>query len=162
MNEEYHDVRNQEEPAGTAYTRWSSFEKEVLEKVNNPVECRKLILLRQEEIDDEADEADLVASYFRQIIRMKKHDPDHCCVYWPTAEIVDVVAKATGEKKKLTKVTPYLKELRIPELAYTHKNGAPGWIWRGHKASVNKSSAVFSTLGLNHDHDDEEEVAHRE
>lgn len=127
-------------------TRWAAFEAAVLSKVSNPQKCLETILRRQQEVDDETTESDLVAEHFREVLRDQKCDPDTCCVYWTTAEMANMLNAAIGVKTPINKVTPFLRILAIPELKYSKKDGKPGWVWRGAKAKPNQSSAVFAKL----------------
>ena len=54
----------------THYTRWATWERDVLSKVVNPAGIQKLVQRRQREIDDDATEMALVRSYFRDKIAM--------------------------------------------------------------------------------------------
>jgi hypothetical protein len=127
------------------YTRWAAFEDAVLAKVKGPDRCRELIRKRQAEVDDEANEADLVAAHFRLELREHDLDPARCCVFLSTAEVAEWLA-AAGIKIALNKITTYLNTLTIPELRYTKKNGVPGWVWRGPKAEKKARAVMFSRL----------------
>lgn len=128
------------------FTRWGPFEGAVLAKLKKPARISRLIAKRQTDVDDESNEADLVASYFRRKLGNNRLDPSSCCVFLTTAEVTEFLIIATGTKIPVTRATPYLKNLVIPELAYTKKNGVPGWVWRGPKAGKKQRSVVFAKL----------------
>jgi hypothetical protein len=129
-----------------AYTRWAAFERAVLSKVADPQKCRETILRRQQEVDADANESDLVAAYFRVQLRKRELDPETCVIYWTTAEVTEWLAAATGTKLPVNKATPYLRTLSIAELRYTKKTGVPGWVWRGRKAGKAQQPIVYSKL----------------
>jgi hypothetical protein len=131
---------------GGTFSRWAKFEEAVLAKVEDPEKCKKVIALRQAQIDDDANEADLVAAYLRAQLREQKEDPETCCVFMTTPEITKWLQDAIGSKLPINKATPYLRTLAIPELRYSKKDGVPGWVWRGRKAPVGATAKVFSKL----------------
>jgi hypothetical protein len=136
----------QEEEA--SFTRWALFEAAVLMKVEYPEQCRKVILKRQSQIDDDANEADLVAAHIRTQLREKRLQPDSCCVFLTTAEITKWLQEALGNKYfPINKATPYLRALCIPELRYSKKEGVPGWVWRGLKTKPGKAAEMLSKVG---------------
>jgi hypothetical protein len=128
------------------FSRWALFEKEVLAKVKDPEKCKAVIAQRQAHIDDDSHEADLVAAYIRLRLCDERQNPDSCCFFFTTAEITTWLQQATGTKLPINKATPFLRHLSIPELTYSKKNGVPGWVWRGRKASKEQKSIVFSKL----------------
>jgi hypothetical protein len=130
-----------------AFSRWAQFEAQVLSKVKNPRGCMKVIAQRQEQVDDDTNEADLVAAYIRKILVDATHDPDTCCVFFTTAEITPWIQEATGMKGLPTnKTTAYLRRLGIRELRYSKKDGAPGWVWSGRAMKVGQTAKAFSPL----------------
>jgi hypothetical protein len=139
-------VEASREEMSTPFTRWSAFEAAVLAKLCDPDSCRETILRRQGEVDDETNEAELVASHFRSELRVRGQDPAACCVFLTTGEATEWVQEATGAKIPITRTTPYLRTLAIVELRYTKKNGVPGWIWKGLKAGRKDKSVPLSTL----------------
>src|SRR4051794_7800276 len=85
-----------EEPA--SFSRWAMFEKGVLSKVEHTEECKQVIAERQAQVDDEANEADLVAAHFRAQLREHRLDPETCRVFFTTAELTEWLVQATGMK----------------------------------------------------------------
>ena len=131
-----------------SFSRWAAFEKAVLSKLNEPRECLRVIAQRQQQIDDDSNEADLVAAYIRKRLTDHNLDPDTCHVYMTTAEITDWLREAIGTKLPVNKATPFLRALAIVELRYTKRNGAPGWAWRGRNSKDTKGASVLSRLGI--------------
>ena len=133
------------------YSRWAAFEEQVLARVEDPEKCMEVIARRQSQVDADSNEADLVAAYFRQQLHEARQDPQRCCVFLSTAEITKWLQEAIGSKLPINKTTPYLRALGIPQLRYTKKNGAPGWVWRGAKAPVGATAKAFRTLDCDPD-----------
>jgi hypothetical protein len=134
----------QDEPA---FSRWALFEGAVLSKVEDPAKCKRVIAQRQSQVDDDSNEADLVAAYIRKKLRDKQQNPGTCCIFFTTAEITAWLQEATGTKLAINKATPYLRTLAIAELRYTKKNGVPGWVWRCPEGRPGKAATMFSKLG---------------
>ncbi len=132
-----------------AFSRWALFEGAVLSKVANTEKCKTVIAQRQIQVDDDSNEADLVAAHLRQKLHDKKQNPDTCCLFFTTAEITTWLQEATGNKYlPINKTTPYLRTLAIAELRYTKKNGVPGWVWRGRKGKPGQTATMFSKIGI--------------
>jgi hypothetical protein len=115
--------------------RWPTWQREVLAKVERPDECEQLNLLRQRDMDDDAQEQDLVVAHFRKCLADKGFNPDRDFVFIPTATLHKWLADATGEARPITKVTAYLRTLAIPQMRYVKRHGCPGWTWRGAHAT---------------------------
>lgn len=117
------------------YARWSEWEASVLSKVKDPQKCQKIILTRQRKVDDDQDEADLVAAHIREKLGKEKQKPDTCCVFIRTSLLAEWLTELKDGKMDQTKVTPYLKNLGVRELKRApRKATGAGWVWRGRKA----------------------------
>ena len=117
-----------------SYSRWAAWEQAVLARVNNPEKCQELIKQRQQAVDDDATEAELVADEFRSEIRNRGHNPDTDCVFI-TSKIAAAWLKAgTGQHRATNYASKYLKMLKLQELQGSKKNGITGWCWRGLQA----------------------------
>jgi hypothetical protein len=146
-----------EAAAGTGsapYTRWAAFEHAVLAKLKNPDEVRATILERQREVDDERYECELVAAYIRRRLKSARYDPDTACVFMSTAELTEWLELATGDRKHVTRTTPYLTALAIPELRRSTKDGVHGWIWRGATAPRKATAEWFDDAVEDDEEDD--------
>ena len=137
-------IQQKDEPA---FSRWALFERAVLSKVANPEECKRVIALRQSQVDDDANEADLVAAHLRKRLRDKVQDPDTCCLFFTTAEITAWLQEATGTKLPINKTTRTCDLRQYAELSYSKKNGVPGWVSRGRGARPKAIATMFSKLG---------------
>jgi hypothetical protein len=114
--------------------RWAAWAGQVLQRVPNPQECLTAIQQRQEAVDDDAGEAELVAGEFRDKLQATGFDPERDCVFIPSGKAADWLQAATKKHRATNRATAYLKDLRIPELSTTKKDGRPGWRWRGANA----------------------------
>ncbi len=129
------------------YARWADWEAAVLSKAKDPEKCQQIILARQREVDDNQDESDLIASILRQKLTQNRHSPDTCCVIMSVNKLAKWLSEETGEKRHLTKVTPYLKTLAIPELSRAPRQAkGAGWIWRGLKAAKTRKPIPLSKV----------------
>ncbi|SIO10530.1 hypothetical protein SAMN05444166_2473 [Singulisphaera sp. GP187] len=119
-----------------ATTRWAEWEAEVLAKVSTPNNCRKAILLRQEEVDADSSERDLVAGQFRDELQARGHKADFERVFIPSCDAAEWLSTATRNRYETNKATVHLKTLGIDELIPKRSDGRPGWEWRGSEAPV--------------------------
>lgn len=128
----------------TNYTRWAAWEREVLSKVDRPAECQKLVKSRQQEMDDDRSEAELVADHFREELIQRGHDPDRDSVFIPSQVAADWLTAVTRTSSATNRATTHIEGLGIPELSRTKKAGRPGWRWLG--ASVGKKNTAMQHL----------------
>ncbi len=119
------------------HSRWGAWEDAVLARVGDPAECQKVILERQESVDEDAAEADLVREAIAKELRDRGHDPEEDFVWIPSKDLANIVGEATGEKRSTNKTSAYLRTLGVPELRYSPRgNFGRGWTWRGKSAST--------------------------
>jgi hypothetical protein len=126
------------------HSRWGAWEDAVLARVAEPSDCQKVILERQEAVDDDAEEAGLVRDFFRSALRGRGHDPDRDAVFIPTATASAWVNEATNEKRPTNIAGTHLGTLTIGELRKSKRDGARGWAWRGKQAPVDAAMCPLS------------------
>jgi len=115
--------------------RWAEWEAAVLSKVRNPLKCQQTVMKRQQAIDDDQDEADLVKQHIAGKLQSERLDPNRCHVFLPSIVLASWITEVVGKTMPPTKVTPYLKTLGIPELLRPGRTAKKaGWIWKGQKA----------------------------
>lgn len=121
------------------FSRWGSWEADVLAHVADPQECQRVIAERQETYDEDQAEADVVAHAFREQLQQRGLDPETCSVLIPSAVAAAWVNDATNEKGRPTnKTSAYLASLAIPELRRSNRSEFRGWKWTG----INVSQGV--------------------
>jgi hypothetical protein len=112
------------------YSRWGAWEAGVLSRVGDPSECQRVIAERQEDIDDDDAESDMVREGFRAELTKRLHNPDFEAIWIPAAVAANIVNEATGERYPRNRAGVYLGTLGIPELRKSNQH-ARGWAWRG-------------------------------
>ncbi len=122
--------------------RWGSWESGVLSRVERPDDCRELIGERQDEVDDDTTEADLVRAVFIQQLTTLLHAPATDVVWIPTRFAGQWCNEALGERRPIQKASSYLDSLSVPELRRSKRAdfGGRGWEWRGTNAPPDASS----------------------
>jgi hypothetical protein len=115
------------------YSRWGAWERDVLAKIADPVAAQKVIKARQDAIDDDSADADLVRQAFRESLELRDppHDPDKDRVFIPSRVAAEIVNAALKEKRPVNKACAYLNTLAIPELRKSARNGQRGFMWTG-------------------------------
>ena len=117
------------------FSRWAAWEKAVLAKVDPDGKASPpLVASRQGEIDDDAEEAQLITWQFRDELQRLGHDPDCTCVFIPSKTAALWLKHATGDHWPTNRASGHLATLGIPELQKSKKNGCPGWRWGGKNA----------------------------
>jgi hypothetical protein len=113
------------------YTRWGTWEGDVLTRVSDPAGCQRVIRERQEYVDDDANEAGLVREYIVDALGTLGHQADNAVVFIPSAELADWANAALGERRPVPRAIVHLRTLAIPELRYCPRGSGRGWVWRG-------------------------------
>jgi len=131
-----HELSKKGNKLDPSFSRWAAWEQDVLARVGLSAACQRLIRKRQDVVDSDADEADLVMAQFHQELRQLGHDPDRGCVFIPSGDAADWLKTATKQHRATNKATAYLGSLAIRPLTKTKKDGKPGWKWRGEKATA--------------------------
>jgi hypothetical protein len=121
--------------------RWAAWAGDVLSRVENNEECLAEFQRRQEAVDDDNEEAELVAAEFADRLREAGHDPESACVFIPSRIAAEWLSAATRQSCSTNKASAHLKALRLPRLEKTKKDGCPGWRWRGVNAQEDATMA---------------------
>jgi hypothetical protein len=126
------------------YSRWSSWEAQVLACVEDPGACQRLTAGRQAGIDGDQEDADLVRDALVAELRARGHDPDTDVIFLPSAEAARIVNDATGEKRATNKASAYLGTLAIGELRKgSWSDGSRGWRWLGRGSSPGQAAVML-------------------
>jgi hypothetical protein len=129
------------------YSRWGSWEADVLAHVGDPNGCQRAIAERQAQYDEDQAEADVVADWFREKLRERDCDPDTACVWMSAAMAAMFVNGATNERRPTNKATAYLASLSIAELRRSNQKDR-GWCWTGAKSSHGTAMTPVAKLHL--------------
>lgn len=124
-----------------AFTRWGTWERDILGRLPNPEILQNLIRERREAVDDDEEEADLIRAEIVKELRERGHgDPDDAGVRIPSATMAEIVGRALSEKLSTTAAGTKLKAIggTITELSKTKYCGNKVWMWRGcnHKGNT--------------------------
>jgi hypothetical protein len=122
-------------PPLATYARWNGWEQAVLSRLANPAELQRVILERQGAMDDDDQTADLVGDHIAQQLAHRHINPDTGHVFLRLPVLAEWLSQIDKECPA-TKVTPYLRQLSIPQLSYNQGvrepgTGQRGWVWRG-------------------------------
>jgi hypothetical protein len=113
-------------------SRWGAWEGAVLSRVADPSECQKVIGERQDEVDDDTTEADLVREYFTQQISQRRHHPERSVLWIDSQTAARWCNQALNEDRPTQRATSYLETLGIAELRHSRRGDrGRGWTWRG-------------------------------
>ncbi len=122
------------------HSRWAAWGDAILNKVARPDKCQRLIRQRQNDVDDDQDESDLVVEEIRRQFRRVGRDPDNCQVFIRAKYLSEWVYEATGERITPARVSGYLRALNLSELkSQKRKSRGAGWIWKGGNCKVKKT-----------------------
>jgi hypothetical protein len=118
------------------YSRWASWERDILERLPDPAAAQALILERQNVSDVEEEEAGIVEDYFASQLRRYRYDPDQDVVFIPSAVLCDWYCRATNEKKSATQVTRTMNQAIGEGTVHrlfpsSRKDWGRGLMWRG-------------------------------
>ena len=126
------------------YTRWATWERDVLSRLPEPADAQKLILERQSEADVEMEEADLIQDFFREQLERLDYDPDREIIHIPNDALVRWFNWATHQDAGPTGATRTLKRMnsegRLPRLRPnpSRANGR-GFLWKGQQVDLTQN-----------------------
>ena len=116
------------------YSRWGTWEDQVLNCVNQPVKVQELVARRRAAMDDDQETANIVADYIRGKLQSWGRDPDTSVVFIYNQQMFGWLFQATNERQPNNKASTTLEGLGIPELRRDRTTFQRGWIWRGKSA----------------------------
>jgi hypothetical protein len=129
----------------TTRTRWSAWEAAVLSKTTCYEECQSTILQRQQEIDIDEDERQVIIEYLTTKLIELRHDPDTERLHIPSATAAEWIALVRGSRLETNKVSAFLNGLGIPTLKKCTDTSKRGWVWTGPKADPNSKIHELNT-----------------
>jgi hypothetical protein len=127
------------------YTRWGAWEGAVLACVRDPGGCQALIAERQEAVDGDQEESDLVREAFVTALNLSGHNPDTDVVFIPSKEAAAIVNTTRGDSLAPQRASTYIGTLTIPELRRGQRSdlGGRGWTWAGRGAQPGQKAVEF-------------------
>jgi hypothetical protein len=133
-------LRGERFPLGN-YSRWSTWESEVLCRLPEPGEAQKLILERQGEANCELEEAEIIEDFFASQLEMFGYCPTEDQIRIPVSTAAIWFAKAIGEPTKTTSASRKLGQMmgegQMKRLtADASRRHGRNFIWRGEEADV--------------------------
>ncbi|MBI2477315.1 MAG: hypothetical protein HYV60_01285 [Planctomycetia bacterium] len=125
------------------FTRWATWEKDILQRLPDPAETQRVILERQAAVDVEADEAGLTQEYFADQLRQLGYDSAFDQVFIPSGIVARWWNWCNNESAKTTAVSRALGQLvdegRLPQLKRNlTKARGRGFVWEGAKADLDE------------------------
>jgi hypothetical protein len=126
------------------FTRWGTWEQEVLSLVNNPERVQNMVAKRRAEMDDDQSQTDAVSSFLEAELRRLGHNPDSSLIFIPASVVHRWMELATHKHFSTNQASTVLDELGIPELSQKRTKKERGWLWRGTNAP--KDQAAWKTL----------------
>jgi hypothetical protein len=119
--------------------RWGGWESAVLSRVAEPADCQRVIRERQEEVDEDASEADLVREVFLLELQRRAHRPEIEAIRIDSKTAGAWCNLALGERRNVQKASQHLGTLEVPELRRQRGRDWRGFIWRGARAPTSAS-----------------------
>jgi hypothetical protein len=118
------------------HSRWGSWEEGVLARVAEPADCQKVIAERQEAVDDDQEESEIVRDFIVKELIFRQHVPDQQVIFIPSPVAARWANEATDERRGVKKAVSFLKTLNIKELRKGRTGTARGWTWCGERADT--------------------------
>lgn len=125
----------------TGYTRWSTWEKAVLSRIQgvDPIEAQRVILERQQETDTQGGKAEELRAMIWEKLDAEHYVPSQDAVFIDSGTMASFLTEIEGRKIGRQKSSRIVKSMtgRIPELEYTTGSNSPhhrhgrGFVWRG-------------------------------
>lgn len=118
------------------YSRWGTWERDILSRLPDPLEAQTVILERQGEADVEQEEAEVLEDYFRAQLTMLRYDIDRDRIFLPSAVVCKWVNTAANEQYGATAATRIvgqkIDEGKLPRLKRPKTNSyGRGFEWIG-------------------------------
>lgn len=118
------------------YSRWSSWERDVLERLPDPLGAQETILDRQQLADVEEEEAGLIQEFFETELKKLHYDTRSDRIFIPSVLTAEWYALATREKVSTTaasrRLTQAIAEGTITLLERNRCNTyGRGFVWNG-------------------------------
>jgi hypothetical protein len=114
-----------------ARTRWASWERDILSKLDQAERCQAEIIERQGKADDDNTDRDHVRDYFASMLKARDKDPETSCVFIPSMTAAEWLSDATRKHFETNKSSAHINGLGISELIQSRESKRRGFIWLG-------------------------------
>lgn len=124
------------------FTRWGDWERDILQRLPDPLEAQRVILERQGEADVDAEEGGLLGQEFGQRLAWLGYDIDRDHVFIPASKVATPwYNEILNTKEKTQAVSRHLRQMiregELPQLIENPRHGhGRGFIWQGPKADA--------------------------
>jgi len=128
------------------YSRWASWEQDILRRLPEPAEAQSVIIERQSDANCELDEAEIIESHFAEQLRCLDYDPERAQVRIPVGVVARWFGWAVGEKIKTAAASKRLSQMategQIRRLE-SDRSRSYGrcFIWTGARANISEPIA---------------------
>jgi hypothetical protein len=126
------------------FSRWASWERDVLSRLPEPSDAQRLILERQGAADVEQEEHDIIEGFFRERLLRLEYSPDRDRVSIPTAIATRWMNWAMNDNKQTTPAARILNAA-IEEGKFRNLRREPGrtfgrcFLWVGNEAGEDRT-----------------------
>jgi hypothetical protein len=135
----------------TRFTRWASWERAVLSRLNNPEALQKLIEARAATADEDNNTAESIKDYFTEQLRELGYDPDEEVIHLP-AEVMRIwLEGATSKDFSKRSSNAHIKQLidggslRNIRINPCRTYGR-GWLWNSGNAEATVNYTLEKTF----------------
>lgn len=127
------------------FSRWASWERDVLSRLPEPEDAQKVILERQGNVDVEQEEADILRDFFSAQLDQLSYDVERSWVHIPSAVAGAWYNAAVNERHKIPGAARILKQLceegRIKWLSVNpSRTHGRGFTWMGQESEVDAAT----------------------
>ena len=130
--------------ADATFSRWASWEREVLGRVDPELSSLPLVHARREHLDEEDSRSDQIAELIRQMIVRGGLEPERCRLLIAMDDLADCLTRWLGRRVTVLSVTKTIKQLHIAELAGVVKTRDRNyWEWVGDACPLDEERQVF-------------------
>lgn len=136
------------------YSRWATWEKAVLAKLDDAAAAQELIASRQQDADIEDEESEAISQQFHRQLTRLRYDADREAIFVPSDIAANWVNWALGGEKNRTSaasrmLSQMVGEGRLPQLAkfdrWKNKVGR-GFLWAGVHMENLREGEIFCDL----------------
>src|SRR5690606_29888602 len=129
------------------FSRWASWERDVLQRLPEPAEAQRVILDRQGECDVEGEEVDQLNEHIADQLRSLGYNPDEDHVLLPTMVVAEMFNVSMGKRDGTTSISRQIRQAtregRLRLLTESQRKDWPrGFIWR----PTPTASGVFTDI----------------